>query len=256
MRKLLFAAMMALTTTAGAQITFEQSYSGKGAVYVVNLEDEGYKYMLVNTTAQKVDFYNTNHALWKSINVSIPAGYTFSNAYTASTKLFDTDGGVEVVVTYYKSDTSGLTYATQIVNEDGSQLKLFVDCYSIGVSKTDNGWKAIAHIYRNPVYSDVYSLPGQLLGLQKPGKGDNGADMELYPNPMGEAATLRYSLPVGEHRGVIDVYSVSGVKIRSYNVTDQYNNIIIHRNDLPGGTYYYTLTTANGTASAEKFVIL
>lgn len=255
MKHVLFATMMALSVSAGAQISLEKSYFGIGTVTVHNLEGEGFKYMVTNSTSNKLDFYNANHSFWKAINLSIPAGHVLITASYPSTKLFDTDNGVEVVITYYESGSNPINYTTQIINEDGSLLKQFNSAGSLGVTKVGNDWKAIVLLYLTPAYSEVYSLPGQYLGLQKPGKGGNDTDTELYPNPMQSAATLHYALPTGVHSGVIDVYNTAGTKMRSYQITDHYNDIIVHRGDLPSGVYYYNVTTTAGTSAAQKFVI-
>lgn len=256
MKYLLFATMMALSVSAGAQVSLEQSYKNIGLVSVHNIENEGYKYMAIDVTNKKVLLYNTNHSLWKTIAPTLPSGVTMTGAAYPTTLLFDNDSEVEVVVSYADFSPTPIAYTSIIVNENGTIIKTLPDISAVQVVKVDAAYKLIANNFNTPYSSDVYSLPGKHLGLQKPGKGNSdNTDTEFYPNPMQSAATLHYALPSGVHSGVIDVYNTAGAKMRSYQITDQYNDIIIHRGDLPSGVYYYNVTTAEGTSAAQKFVI-
>lgn len=237
---------------ASAQITLEKSYHNIGTVTVHNIEDYGYKYMVVESSKLKISLFNTDHSLWKTIHYSIPAGYKFTNAYNPSSKLFDLDNEVEVILSF-RSDT-GTKYLTQVINDNGSVLQTFNDAASLYPVKVGSDWKAIAHIYTNHSYSDVYSLPGQQVFITTPGSGDE-LELSMYPNPMHEAATLEYSLPSGTASGQLQVYNTSGALVRSYNVTNQFSSIIIHRGDLPAGSYIYRLQATGVQPMAKPFII-
>lgn len=237
---------------ASAQITLEKSYFNIGTVTVHNIEDYGYKYMVVEASKLKISLFNTDHSLWKTIHYNIPAGYKLSHAYTPTSKLFDLDSEVEVILTF-GSDT-GIKYTTHIVNENGSVLQFFDDASTVYPVKVGSDWKAIVHKYTNHSFSEVYSLPGQQVFITTPGNGGD-AELSMYPNPMHEAATLEYSLPSGTTSGQLQVYNASGSLVRSYNVTNQFSSIIIHRGDLPPGGYIYSLQASGTTPVSKSFII-
>lgn len=254
MRHLTIISLLFLSLTASAQISLEHSYSGIGTVQVVNLEDLGYKYMVTNQPQAKIYLYNDNHTSFKTISINVPANHLFGYAHTVTTKLFNLDGDIEVIATFIDTSKSPQVWQTQIIRESGAVLYSFQNCSSVYPVKVNSNWKAVATYTTTPQYSDVYSLPGQQLYIKAPGN-DNEGDVSMYPNPMSISATLAYSLPQGEQTGTINVYSTAGVNVRSYQVTNHFSNIIVHRNDLPAGVYFYSLTTASGAGAAERFVI-
>lgn len=255
MKHLLIFIILLSAFTTQAQLVLEKSYQVIGTVTVHNLEGEGHKYMAVSPASEDILLYNTNHTVWKIMDAMIPNNSVLVSASYPSTKLFDNDSYVEVLVTF--ADTSGGTYKPyiQIVHENGSNYNI-LPAYGGYVAKVDNSWKLIVNINQNPSYSEVYTLPGNYLNVkQTTGDGVEEASSLLYPNPMNEAATLAYTLPHGEQSGIINVYCSNGVMVRSYKVTNQFKDISVQRNELPAGVYFYSLTTASATGKAEMFVI-
>lgn len=249
---LLIAALLPLFTSA--QITIEKSYSGIGQVSVVNLEDYGHKYMITHAGAVKVELYNSDHSLWKTIHPYVPNGHTFIGVSYVSSKLFDLDAGLELILIYSKDGASPPNPTTQVINEDGTVIKTFATSFPSGVVKVDNDWKLIITVSTTPNYSEVYSLPGQQVYIQKPGGGDD-AELSMYPNPMHDAATLEYTLPSGTSSGLLQVYNAAGAMVRSYHVTNQFSSIIINRGDLPAGSYIYRLQAQGVQPVSRPFII-
>ncbi len=60
-----------------AQITLENSYpaTANSVLSVVNFANSGYKYQYTDITNNQVKFYNLNHSLWKTINITPPVVY-------------------------------------------------------------------------------------------------------------------------------------------------------------------------------------
>lgn len=249
--------LLLLGLTGKAQITLEHSYNGRGNATVVNIEDVGYKYCVVKAAAYKAELYNTDHSLWKTINLPLSPSKTVISTYYASSKLFDMDSDIEIVLTYYETVGSNAVYTTVIVNEDGSILHTFADVSSLSVVKVDNAWKGIVNVVvsSNNYYSDVYSLPGKYFSIVKEGGDGKESDAMFYPNPMDEVATLSYHLPTGTQNGTIQVYSSAGAMVRSYRVSSQFNDILIHRNELPAGVYTYQLVAPGVSGQSRQFII-
>ena len=52
------------------QIQFEQSFDYSGSI--VQLEDAGQKFMLMDVTAEQCRLYNSDYTLWKTVQFSVP----------------------------------------------------------------------------------------------------------------------------------------------------------------------------------------
>lgn len=245
--------LLLLAVSTQAQITLEKSYTGHWRMSLEKVENDGYKYVGADTGGNRIYIYNEDHSLWKTININLGAGTSFYTLpYYCSRTLFDSDNDIEVIVRYSNGSFAG----SAIINEDGSILKSFSRSAWHEVKKSSNGWKLIIHnnsTSTNIQYTDIYSLPGQYSGLMKPGKEDPEAT--LYPNPVAHSAVLEYSLPNGSHTGTIGVYNTNGVLMRQYQVTNQFDNVIIERGALPAGMYTYQLQSQGQGVTTGKFTV-
>lgn len=261
MKKLFLALALLISVAGKSQVTLEHSYpANEASILIYNLEGVGYRYMTTNRTNNTINLYDGNHNLWKSIDAKIPAGYSMRSAMYPSTKLFDLDTGVEVLVFYYKPNN----YKAQIVDETGSILNIIPFAEQGVVQRFDTSWKLVLSMvdYTNtsaPVvnYSEVYSLPGQFLGMRttKPNNNNNDPADLLYPNPTDDKATLEYTLPNGTEKGTVQLLNTNGTLLRTYSVNQNSGKLIIQRDGLPSGTYVIT-TISNGVASPAKQIVL
>jgi hypothetical protein len=254
MKRVLIPIFVLLSIVSYSQVVFENSYAGNWRMYLEKVDDEGFKYVSVNDATKRVVLYNLDHTIWKDINAGIPSTATilYTAPFYASKTLFNSDSKIEVFVCY--ADGSG--YIGKIVNEDGVVLNTFSNVAWHNIKNTDGGCKLLIH--KNPAsgsvqYTEVYGLPGQYAGIQKPGKDDT--ETGLYPNPVQEAATLTYTLPAGVNAAQVLVYNASGQQVRSYQVSNQFSSIIISRGDLPPGSYVYSLQVPGSKPVAKQFVI-
>lgn len=250
-----------------AQITLEHTYpANEGHILIYNLQNVGYRYMTFDNFhlvwAPKIHLYDGSHNLWKSIDPKIPTGYVLTMAKFPSTMLFDLDTGVEVVVIYNRTSggPSGPDYITQIVDENGSVLSAIQHGQDALIQKFDSTWKLLVYMQdptsnTNRVWSAVYSLPGQFLGVRNPNSGNNDPADLLYPNPMGNTATLEYTLPDGAENGTVRLFNASGTLIRSYPVNQHTGKLLIQRDGLPSGAYIIS-TNSNGVASPPQKILM
>lgn len=234
-----------------AQVMLEQTYKDCYSFQTVNLEGDGTKYLAVDTTTKHVLLYNEDHSLWKRIETSLPDGASFMGVACVSRKLINIDDEIELTFSYTKSGIS----TTRIYKEDGSIYQTIFDAYRCQPVKVNSKWKIIAYKPSNGY--EVYSVPGEYLGISKPGgsSGDVESSSTFFPNPMEASATLKYTLPAGIREGTVSIYDIKGNSIRSYRVTDQFSEILIARGDLSAGMYTYTLQTPGGAVSSDRFVI-
>lgn len=244
--------LLLIPVSVFGQLTLEKTYAGNHRMYLERVDGEGYKFAGVEDATKNVFIYNEDHSLWKKITTGIPLNATILYTlplYTSKT-LFNSDNKIEVFVCY--ADATG--YTAKLFNEDGVTLQVFNDAFAHTIKKSDNGWKLLIYHSSIPQVTDVYSLPGQYVGVQKSDVKED-AETLLYPNPMNDAATLLYNLPVGASSGRIEVYNSAGVLMRSYQVTNQFSSIIVHRGDLPAGNYSYKVIVPGASAAAKQFIV-
>lgn len=251
MKHFAFLAIICSWFNTSAQVTLENSYTGNHRMYLDKIEDDGYKYVGINDATKKVLIYNIDHSLWKTIDANIPVNATiiYTLPFYVSKKLFNSDNKIELLVTY----NDGTNYIAKIVNEDGIVLNTFTDIFAHNIKNTDNGWKLLLHHILVPQQTDVYSLPGEYVGLHKINEGKLESD--FYPNPLNESAIINYQLQSGVKSGVVNVYNNNGALMRMYNIDTPKGHVVFQRGDLPSGVYYYNITTINGVGATDKFII-
>lgn len=253
-RYIVFPVLLFLSNRSIAQVTEENRYSSLRTFQVVSLEGETQKFMLVDSATYNVLLFNDNHTLWKRINTTLSWGSTFAGIGCISTKLFNMDSDVELSFSYYAVGAP-TTYATEIWNEKGSIVQTL---YGIGglYPITINGKTKVIGTKVSSKETIVYSVPGKMAYITTPSPGTTTTpEATLFPNPMGSAATLRYTLPAGVREASLAIYDITGHEVRRYTVTDHFSDILINRGELPSGMYVYKLITASGETVGEGFVV-
>lgn len=257
MKHILLAACVALASSAAAQITLEKSYINYSQLSVHNIENEGYKYMATDPLTKQVHLFNENHSHWKTITPQIPSKTYSVTANYASTLLFDGDNGVEVIIGYVDTSAGAANYRyySAIIDDNGSIIKSFPDCLSGQVTKVGSGWKLFAHIFTkvSPVYTDVYSLPGQMLAAMKPGKDVSDFESTAYPNPAETSVAVNYSLPTGVTAATLQLYNSNGVMLQSFPLSQNSGIILIDRRGYPAGAYHYSIN-AGGVQQTNSVI--
>lgn len=255
-KAILMVAAIATATLASAQITLEHSYTGKNmSLQVVTIEGEGNKYMALDTLTQNVQLYNADHTLWKTIATAPSAGYSLVNWSYPSKYLFNSDGNVEILVSYYS--TSPLNYHTKIISETGAVVQDFSNHYYGFVKNVNGAWKLLlyntgAGAFGSRTYSDVYSLPGVYTGMKNINGETSGT---VSPNPASSSFTLAYRLPSDTHVAELNVYDVSGQLVKSMTITDLFNDVVINSEDLAPGMYIYNISGGGKLLLSDKVEI-
>lgn len=248
-----------------AQLNLDYTYNAPSADSRLSLITlaSGQKYMLQNNTTGLVRLYNTDHSLWKTIPLTVPAGYTLTNISNVSEKLFNTNDAVEIAYTLLFIDVTGsvITILSQsrIIDEDGQFLIQLPNCSSLSFHNTDNGYKMLARIDSINVRSarrfQVYSLVGSM-PMIVPSNELNPVDASLsvYPNPSSERVNIDYTLPEGEHTGQLIMFDVNGNEVKRYTIDNTFNSLELSNGDLPSGTYFYRVVSGN-YSTTNKVVI-
>ena len=260
MKKLFFLLSLLISFQyCNSQITLEHSYNNLNTLWCYKIEGDGDKYIGTDYTNMKVILYNSNHTVYKSIQTNIPSGNGWFQAVYPSKYLYDSDNEVEVIISWSESVSGNTVYHTEIVNENGVVEMNFPNSFFTYVIRIDGLWKLILSNHQSATisYPEVYSLPGAWTGntsILNP-SGNGNTELSIFPNPVTQSATLNYSLTSGTTQGLIEIFDVNGSKIKEYEVTNQFNSIILNRNDIPAGMYFYSIKTANGSSESKKFIV-
>jgi len=168
MRKFLLLAMLLFAGHIVAQFNLEHRYDSN-VVSRVKLEFSGEKYYVHNLGQNRLDFFNADHTLWKSIDIPIPAQGFFVGISHVSDNVINNDEKVEVVYSFFENGVVGGTYNSRVIAEDGTVLLMVPNCnYLLIDQKTGLAPKMIANGYEK----NIYSLPGLSLEQTLPTAGN------------------------------------------------------------------------------------
>jgi hypothetical protein len=219
-------------TSAQAQLVLENVFNNE-AVFRVNLEFDGEKYVTYLPDSQKIKIYNINHALWKEFNFVIPQNSEFE-IHNVSQALLNSDSLIEVAYSYRFNTFSPFT--AEIKSEMGSVLFTIDEIMSgysyhqnqlerLSFVKVGNEMKMIANVYSSPDEGfHVYSLPQ--LQLEHIYKGLGLVQLEIggtkYAEVTYDAITRDYTFNLYNTNHTL--YKSSLINIED-NVPVNYQNV-------------------------------
>lgn len=259
MKNTFFAALMLLSTLTYAQISFEAEYDHSGAF--TNLSNSGCKFYVMDVLAEQCRIYNTNHSLWKTIELDVPADHYLYDIRYVSENLFTDDDALALCYIYYSYDVTNqyYTYTAKFVKEDGTSLLSVDGCQYVYVNTIDDETKMTLYVYDYSISpytitTLVYDLPGQLVSN---GEGEyfKAFQNQAFPNPAKDFTYIPYELPEASTKGEIVLTDANGKIIQNYQVDKQFRDIMINTAQLPGGIYFYHLQTENYRSEAKKIIV-
>jgi len=140
-------------------LTLENIYNTGGYLERINLAHSGEKYTVFDAQSSQVKLYNSNHTLWKSINLTTLPNANIDNIHNISDNKINSDTLIEVAYTFHTYPGSTV-YESRIINEQGSTLLTIPDATSIFVHELSNAQnKLIVAIEDTIGKNKVYSLP-------------------------------------------------------------------------------------------------
>jgi hypothetical protein len=244
------------------QINLEQTYSYSGTF--TELAISGDKFFVMDVGLNQCRIYNTNHSIWKTINLSVPANNYLYDIQYISENLFTLDNALCLVYTYYSYDAVNLyyTYTTKIVKENGTVLLTLPGCqYYYATTLLDGNVKFVTYSYDYSVSpytvaTGVYNIPGNLvLSTTENGEIESSAKLSAFPNPASDRLTLRYDLPDGIVDATLTIIDIQGRLIHSYPVQNNSNRMDIQVSQIPDGIYFYTIQSGNYRSNPAKIII-
>lgn len=141
-------------------LTLEHTYTGNDYVKRVNLESSNEKYYQLDKVNYIVNLYNSNHSVWKNINL-VPMENTINLTIRhLSETSINTDTKIEVAYTYYDTTPN---LEGKISNEDGVVLGTIPNAWSINVDEISGLSNILIveflDLSTSALSSKVYSLP-------------------------------------------------------------------------------------------------
>jgi hypothetical protein len=247
------------------QITLEHTYStvmpGASGQFVL-FSSNGTKIMMSDTGTNQVKLYNTDHSLWKTINVPAYSGFRFTNSYLVSDNLFNSDNNIEMIVTYYGA---AATYKSVVIAEDGTVLADLGGALFFSTHSVDGHYKLSASTLAAGAYTyDIYSLPGTLpcglcgnVGVTTPvhNNGGTGTLSDATPNPTTGGALISFTLPYGVSDANISITNAAGQIVQEIPVNGQSGQVHISTDNLSSGIYYYNYSDATINSEVKKLVV-
>lgn len=244
-----------ISISANAQVTLENSYSYSGTMF--ELDENVYKYFVMDVPMNQCRIYNEDHSLYKTIKLTIPSGYYLNDIKLISTRLFNNDDKIELLYIYQKETLTNSIYVTsygmKIINEDGTSLLSLSDGGYAEIKEGTDGPRLLAYQYMwNSSYYLVNTKVYTLGGATKTALNYIEKQALVYPNPAHGSIQLQMPENMGAKH--ITIHDLSGRTVENKNNLNSQQDISIKTDHLPAGTYIIKIEGSNGQIISEQFV--
>ncbi|MEI6174804.1 MAG: T9SS type A sorting domain-containing protein [Bacteroidota bacterium] len=228
---------------------------------VCRLVNGGEKWFIPDVVNHRIDLYNLDYTLFKTINIPAQPNQYFGVMYITD-KLFNLDAAIEyMVVDFYQT-------RVMVYNEDGSIIFAEGDSanpakvsYAEPVVNTAGGTKmviGVESLATGANVSKIYTLPGSLPNSQSElGSQIHGRSVSnVFPNPNDGHTRIDYQLMPGESKGQISFYNLQGKPVKSFATDGPSGSLEIDNSDLPAGTYLYQICTGRNRSETKKMILI
>lgn len=249
---------MALAFASG-QIPAENTYSYSGTY--TKLSVSGNKFYLMDVGLSQTRIYNTNHTLWKTINLAVPANNYLYDIKYLSEGLFTSDNTLCLAYVYYSYDAVNAIYSfnARVIKENGTELLSIPACqYVEVVDLNEDGVKFVAYCYDYTVspytvQTRIFSLPGTLMSAA----GTLAPEISRlpYPNPAFDYTTIPYNLPPGINSGSMTVTDMQGKEVDRMMINANAERITLPTGRYPSGMYTFAIEAGNKRIDAGRFLV-
>lgn len=251
MKKLLFSSAIIATNFAFGQITLEHSFNTSEQITAYSKDETIYISFI--PTDNKLNIYNADFSLRKTVNIPMPANYEYiwangEGEFSVSKHVFNTDDKYEFLVTITYSDVNLKSFSKLLlINEDGQLLK---DFHPNAGEINYRGYSQIFHdisnnknkfIVNNVIAEgykeqyDVYSLPTSELTTKEI---KFQSKLQAFPIPTNKILNV-----INPQNGVnkIEVFDTTGKLVLNKNISTSENKILLDVENLPNGVYFYKI---------------
>ncbi len=248
---------------AESQVIQEETYAGYAAV--TQLEQEGYKYFVTDAVNNKCLLYNTDHSLWKTIDVPVPENNFIAEIAYVSQHLFNENDNIEMLVIYAEYISSGeypyYEYTTSVKGETGGSL-MNVDGggYAFIQDVGNEDAKLLVYVYdlstsSFPITTEVFDIPGTPMSISENNQTLFKDAGNPYPNPAGSYVNIPYVLDERDATGYLIISDISGKEIRQYKVGKDFHNIRILTSGLGNGVFFYRIQSEHNISKVKKIIL-
>jgi len=260
--KSVFVLLMGLfSLQLGAQITQDASYAFSGTF--TQLAVSGDKFFVMDVTNSQCRIYNTNHSLWKTINLEVPSGQYLYDIQYISENLFTNDNHLSLIYTYYLYDEVNqfYTYTTKVIKEDGSLLLNLPGCqYYYVTTLLDGSTKLVTYsydysIWPSTVTTAVYSLPGTLLSQDELVQPVQSNKLTAFPNPASDHISLVLAEAVSSADAILQMHNSAGQLVLQKPLQTGQKQFQLHIGQYPKGVYFYEIKDGSKATKAQKLII-
>lgn len=262
LKAILFLLFLAFSIGTNAQISQDANYTYSGTFTELALS--GDKFFVMDVTNSQCRIYNTNHNLWKTINLDVPDGQYLYDVQKVSENLFTTDNSLCLMYTYYLYDEVNqyYTYTTKVIKEDGTLLLNLPGCqYYYATELQDGATKLVTYsydysIFPSPVTTGVYSLPGSLVtGSNATIDPAGTAALKAFPNPASQQVNLLFPEPIKSTDATLELRNAAGQLLQQIPVQIGQNQLQLNISQYPRGMYFYQLRQQSQVSAAQKLLI-
>jgi len=260
MRKTLLTTFLSMALAfAFGQITSENFYSYSGTY--TKLSVSGNKFYLMDVALSQTRIYNTNHLLWKTINLPVPANNYLYDIKHLSEGLFTSDNSLCLGYVYYIYDETNAyyTFNAKIIKENGTELIAIPGCQYLEIMDLDgDGVKLLAYCFDYSVspytvQTRIYSLPGTLMVAEGPGTPARSGNP--YPNPAIDFTTIPYNLPSGISNANLTISDMQGQVIDQLMINSNAERITLPTGRYPAGMYLYSVESGSTRYQSGRFLV-
>lgn len=260
MRKTLLTTFLSMALIfAFGQITSEQTYSYSGTY--TKLPVSGNKFYLMDVGLSQTRIYNTNHSLWKTISLSVPANNYLYDIKYLSEGLFTSDNTLSLAYIYYAYDAVNeiYTFNAKVIKENGTLLLTIPGCQYLDlIDLAGDGVKLLAFCYDYTVspytvQTRIYSLPGTLMSAESV-IAPTGPGLP-YPNPAIDYTTIPYRLPKGTHTASLSITDIQGKVVDRLMINSNADRITLPTGGYQTGMYNYSVESGNKRIETGKFLV-
>ena len=240
--------LIIIAITARSQAFLEHVYQNENIRGPVKLENYGWVYftMPYGSGQDLVKIYSIDHVLLKSISLTYPNGFKYSDVSNVSDVLFNSDAKIEVLYGFYKNFPPG--WGMYLINEDGSILQEFPNHPLGWIFNIDGDYKMLLIPSDTDSSTYIYDLPGTMVEITPQYSPDL---FSVYPNPCSDYVNFSITNFPAE----VSITSTSGMRVGFYPIHSPGESIIDLRS-FAQGNYLYTVKFRSGNSSSGKLMVV
>ncbi len=262
MKKVLLSTFVLLSIIVNGQITLEKTYDASGTF--IKLPYSGDKFYIMDVVNNQCRIYNTDHTLWKTISLPVPANNYLYDVRFVSENMFTATNELCLAYVYYLYNATGdyYTFTAKIIKENGTVLLTIPGCQYLSAFTTSNsGAKLLTYSYDYSIAlytitTRVYNLPGIITSIEEPlMPGGEVKMLPAFPNPASSHIKIPYSLPEGIESGILRISDLNGRVVSTRQINNSVDHVTVQLHEFPSGVYIYIIEPGNsvtGNATLSK----